>query len=637
MGALLSLLAVRNSRALIPSKHAYNLAPFSYYRAVYPFINVVKSGAPALSSYSGSIGTVNADGWCTALPVSSTALVTVVLSMDPINGYFPAGSYKIVSSSAATLSIVAGPGISSIVPGVGTATFTFTAQPGAWDAVVIKITTQNATGSAIAVTDLACYATVDETAYLAGAIFRPAYLADLAGAKTVRFMDWLQTNNNFWANLTDMGSQNESRVSYANSESGAAGDISGYAPFSICMKLAKAVGAHPWINVPQGGGWRFFTTTVASNTINSVWSGGDATALAHGFTANERIMFCDEGHGVPGLAPLVASTIYYVKNPTTYSFQVSLTSGGAAVTLTYGSNSTQGTNNYATVAPLDTTPQTSMRGPIASLCYATDPNAIVYVEDSNEVWNYSFDQTQYTLAASKALAGDNGSGYAYEALNCWAAFEAVYPPSQIVRVMAGQAAGFETANFAYTDHLGIISSGKTVSQILSASLSRCCYAFAPYINCAVNAGDHANTVTPPLAYTANGNTTAIPDAYWDSKFNNGITDATGWSSGSYSGAQTAVPGIAMTCYEWGHQFFWRGSDIHAAAIGNNLATYLDGAAGGAMYQRAYSAVLAPFNVSLINHYFSTGSYQLDNTGTYIWGIKGQESAATARWNYFQSL
>jgi len=55
------------------------------------------------------------------------------------------------------------------------------------------------------------------------------------------------------------------------------------------------------------------------------------TSSAHGLTVNESVILSTSG-GLPG--GLAATTVYYVINPTTNTFQLSLTQGGSAVVLT---------------------------------------------------------------------------------------------------------------------------------------------------------------------------------------------------------------------------------------------------------------------------------------------------------------
>jgi hypothetical protein len=56
------------------------------------------------------------------------------------------------------------------------------------------------------------------------------------------------------------------------------------------------------------------------------------TATAHGLTAGNRLVFKNVGGGLPG--GIAANTVYFVVNPTTNTFQLSLTSGGAAIDIT---------------------------------------------------------------------------------------------------------------------------------------------------------------------------------------------------------------------------------------------------------------------------------------------------------------
>jgi hypothetical protein len=72
---------------------------------------------------------------------------------------------------------------------------------------------------------------------------------------------------------------------------------------------------------PNGGSPKEFTASASADTI---------TSPAHGYAATQKVVFY--GGTVPG--GLTEGTVVYVINPTTDTFQVSLTSGGSAIDIT---------------------------------------------------------------------------------------------------------------------------------------------------------------------------------------------------------------------------------------------------------------------------------------------------------------
>jgi hypothetical protein len=72
---------------------------------------------------------------------------------------------------------------------------------------------------------------------------------------------------------------------------------------------------------PMGGDEQEFSVDLTAETIK---------VPSHGYSADQKIVFI--GGTVPG--GLTAGTVYFVRNPTTDTFQVGATAGGAAINLT---------------------------------------------------------------------------------------------------------------------------------------------------------------------------------------------------------------------------------------------------------------------------------------------------------------
>lgn len=76
---------------------------------------------------------------------------------------------------------------------------------------------------------------------------------------------------------------------------------------------------------------RYTTLTIGvRRPVTAVAASDIATSTAHGFTANQPVVF----RGLAGGTPLVNGTTYYARDITTDTFKVSATAGGSAINLT---------------------------------------------------------------------------------------------------------------------------------------------------------------------------------------------------------------------------------------------------------------------------------------------------------------
>lgn len=614
--------------------HSYNLGAFSYFSAAYPFLDMMKVSGPG---WNGTFGPLNTDEWLTALPAGATALRNIILGMDPTYGYFPPGTWEIVSTSSAVLNMAPSAGLTVTATGAGRVAFTTTALPGAWDTMLLQLQVTNPSGSPIAFLDARFNKISDAAALAAGEIFVPAHTALYAGAKVLRNNDWIHLNVHgvAWARkFTELGSQNETRMTYVG-DNGPRG--TGTAPPSVFMKFAKKVGARPYIQVPTGGGQMWFKVTKATSRFSCVDQDG-TTVMTHGLIANERVRIYTYGGGtIPGCAPLALDTTYFVVNPTSTDFQIALTSGGSPVTITAASNSIPSDNSYARISSLDIDPYTDMILPYLTAAHTGDPTAQPIVEPGIENWNTSFPTWDWLRSVVSVIAGVPGNaaaGHAWITLQVWKAAEALWGASNatVAYVAQGGYFAFFGDGFDYTDP-GIRATGVTFKQqcitalAASPTVPRAVYAIASYL---VNSG-----TTLADAYASVGSA-AIPDAYWDSLFNAQIalrvTDIAG--AGTLSdipNVRLKVPGIPVMLYEWGQQVI-NSTNANTKAVGDNLIAYLDGAAGAAMYLRFWNAVMAPNNLYAACHYSGPTGRTCTTGQFYAWGISnGQSDSVRSTW------
>jgi hypothetical protein len=87
------------------------------------------------------------------------------------------------------------------------------------------------------------------------------------------------------------------------------------------------------LTVRQNDTWpplRGLATEQSQTITGSAIAGDTITVPGHGYLANDMVVLS----GLSGGAPLVNGNLYFVKTPTLNTFQLSLTSGGAAIDLT---------------------------------------------------------------------------------------------------------------------------------------------------------------------------------------------------------------------------------------------------------------------------------------------------------------
>jgi hypothetical protein len=274
-----------------------NLAAVAYYSTEQPFLNIVKSGGS-----SSAIGTVN--GWYTASSTSWDTQEEAYLQMDS-DGYpisltasaalsggqqftyvktvanynlpgispgqataYPPGTYRLKFEGQGTVQVA---GDASYVSGntcpssLGlsnssantyvSCTFTVS-NPGANGGILLEITA--ITNSADHPRDISIVQNAYASNYDAGAIFNPAFIAALSGFSSLRFMEWMKTNNEF----------------------------SGYLiPGSLSAGATSLTLSSAW-NCPSGtypilfidGERRTATFTLGSTVVS--WSGGLANAIS---------------------------------------------------------------------------------------------------------------------------------------------------------------------------------------------------------------------------------------------------------------------------------------------------------------------------------------------------------------------
>jgi hypothetical protein len=124
---------------------------------------------------------------------------------------------------------------------------------------------------------------------------------------------------------------------------------------------------------------------------------------------------------------------------------------------------------------------------IAQAMFDADPTGTwkVYVEYSNENWNFGFLHWAYLVGVGSTLPGvvdGNGNpsstsgdqsacASAYGAMRAWTAFETVFPRNRIIRVFGGQTdfPAFFLGGFQFRDTTNTLFGGQTMKALLNAT------------------------------------------------------------------------------------------------------------------------------------------------------------------------
>lgn len=327
-------------------------------------------------------------------------------------------------------------------------------------------------------------------------MFDPDLLASLSGYKVLRFKDWTGTdlsamNDTFSDGHTYRNRTSIFKYSLCKQEAWRTWQMpgnnpfytwpadqivycnGGQTPFSVCAKLARAVGAAAMIALPTMMNAIPYSVSAATDVF---------TAYGHCFLDGDQIVLGTSGvlspsvNGLPTFSgtPAAMWTIYYARDVVPgVSFKLARTLGGAAIDVTADLDDA---GNYVVFAHrlYSHAEYMSLYTSIAQEMYAAAPGIDIILDVGNELWNSALPYTNnlhntFDCVTTNANGQINlGSGYAWMCMRAWAAFESVYPRSQIVRTMQGQ--GTYASNpmhaqmYAYTDD--ILYLGKTAGQLV---------------------------------------------------------------------------------------------------------------------------------------------------------------------------
>lgn len=207
-----------------------------------PFLNVMKTARPWIGNVGGQWGGIDyaalrdggyldANGWPIALPPDVTSLSTLLLTDLPQDAGQVAGRYVLRYIGKGSLQVTGRAEAIEAAP--GQISFDYTPGPGS---VIVTLSAPDADDP---IRDISVVRADHLAAYDAGALFNPAWLMRINGAKGLRFMDWMATNNSRLSRLQDRPKPDD--FSWA---------VNGV-PVEVMIALANDLRADAWFTIPH--------------------------------------------------------------------------------------------------------------------------------------------------------------------------------------------------------------------------------------------------------------------------------------------------------------------------------------------------------------------------------------------------
>ncbi len=211
-----------------------------------PFLDVMKTARPWLGHTDGqwgawnienfeASGVLDANGWPTEVPSNLTVMEALILTDLPPEASYAAGRYRLTYEGEGSISVV-GARVSNVEVGDGEIWFDYTPGSGTV-AIGISETDPNGTGNYIRDISVVKEEYID--LHEAGATFNPVWIERIEDLRSIRFMDWMDTNNSPVQEWDERVTPDT--YSY----------VKGGAPVEVMVELANQIGADPWFTMPH--------------------------------------------------------------------------------------------------------------------------------------------------------------------------------------------------------------------------------------------------------------------------------------------------------------------------------------------------------------------------------------------------
>lgn len=221
---------------------ALGLAGVNDWSVQQPFLDVMKTARPWVGHLPGqwggwshddlrAKGHLDADGWPKSIPAELSAIATLILTDLPEDAGGVAGRYVLTWQGNGTLAVEGRAKVADAAP--GRILFDYTPGEGA------VIITLSAIDPADPIRNIVVVREDRAESLAKGDIFNPDWLARIRGAKGIRFMDWMMTNDSTLAQAADRPRP----ADYTWARNGV--------PAEVMVALAHELRADPWFTLPH--------------------------------------------------------------------------------------------------------------------------------------------------------------------------------------------------------------------------------------------------------------------------------------------------------------------------------------------------------------------------------------------------
>ena len=241
-----------------------------------PFLDAFKSSRPWTAHLEGqwggfeyerlqAEGFLDADGWLMDIPDGVSGVTAIMLTELPAAMTSAAGRYRMTFDGEGDFTLWGG--VSNITQ-AGPNEYWFDYTPDGGSSVFLTI---EDTKPGNYLRNISVVHESNLAAFEAGEIFNRDWIALIEDVRSVRFMDWMQTNNSELANWTDRAEASDATWG------GPAG-----VPLEIMITLANQTGTDPWFTIPHNANADFIR-----NFAQTVLDQLDPALTAHVEFSNE--------------------------------------------------------------------------------------------------------------------------------------------------------------------------------------------------------------------------------------------------------------------------------------------------------------------------------------------------------------